>query len=396
MIAENMKPLVKNNSVIRQMFEEGDRLRAIYGADKVFDFSLGNPNVPAPAQVKEAIIDILEHENPVKVHGYMSNAGFPEVRQAIAESLNKRFNTDFGAHNILMTVGAGSALNVAFRILLNPGDEVITFAPYFVEYGNYVSNYGGKLSVVPANTETFQPDLESFKNMVNPNTKMVVINTPHNPTGVIYSEETIRKLTDILYDKQMEYGTEIFLLSDEPYRELVYDDVQVPYVTRYYANTLVAYSFSKTLSLPGERIGYLLIPDEAVDSSEMIAAAGIAIRVSGSVNAPSLIQLVVGRCLDLKADISYYKRNRDTLYGALKEYGFSCTEPQGAFYLWVKTPTADDKEFVAAAKSHNILVVPGSSFACPGYVRLAYCVSYETIKGSLPGFRELAHEFGLA
>jgi aspartate aminotransferase len=223
-----------------------------------------------------------------------------------------------------------------------------------------------------------------------------VINTPHNPTGVIYSEETIRKLTDILYDKQMEYGTEIFLLSDEPYRELVYDDVQVPYVTRYYANTLVAYSFSKTLSLPGERIGYLLIPDEAVDSSEMIAAAGIAIRVSGSVNAPSLIQLVVGRCLDLKADISYYKRNRDTLYGALKEYGFSCTEPQGAFYLWVKTPTADDKEFVAAAKSHNILVVPGSSFACPGYVRLAYCVSYETIKGSLPGFRELAHEFGLA
>ena len=293
----------------------------------------------------------------------------------------------------LTSAGAGSALNVAFRILLNPGDEVLTFAPYFVEYGNYVSNYGGKLSVVPANTENFQPDLEAFKKMVSPKTKMVVINTPHNPTGVIYTEETIRKLTDILYDKQMEFGTEIFLLSDEPYRELVYDDVEVPYVTRYYANTLVAYSFSKTLSLPGERIGYLLIPDEAVDSSEMIAAAGIAIRVSGSVNAPSLIQLVVGRCLDLKADISYYKRNRDTLYGALKEYGFSCTEPQGAFYLWVKTPTEDDKAFVAAAKSHNILVVPGSSFACPGYVRLAYCVSYETIKGSLPGFKELAREY---
>lgn len=393
MISEKMKPLVRNNSVIRQMFEEGDRLRAIYGADKVYDFSLGNPNVPAPEAVRKAIIDILNDEDSVKVHGYMSNAGFPEVREAIAESLNKRFGTTFSSRNILMTVGAGSALNVALKTILNPGEEVVTFAPYFVEYGNYVANYDGKLVVVPANTETFQPNLDQFEELIGDKTRAVIINSPHNPTGVIYSEETIKKLAEILNRKQQELGREIFLIADEPYRELVYDDSEVPYVTKYYANTMVGYSFSKSLSLPGERIGYLVIPDELEDSENVIAAASIAIRVSGSVNAPSLIQLVIARCLDEQTDVSYYKRNRDTLYQGLTECGFTCVEPQGAFYLWVKSPIADEKEFTAAAKRHNILVVPGSSFACPGYVRLAYCVSYETIKGSLPAFRELAKEY---
>lgn len=395
MIAEKMKPFVQNNSAIRMMFEEGNRLRAKYGADKVFDFSLGNPSVPAPDRVRQAIIDLVNEEEPTVLHGYMSNAGFEDVRATIAESLNRRFGTAFSAKNLIMTVGAASGLNVILKTLLNPGEEVIVFAPYFLEYGAYVKNYDGKLVEISPDTTTFQPNLEELEEKITANTKAVIVNTPHNPTGVVYSEETIKKLSAILEKKQEEFGSTIYLISDEPYRELAYDGVEVPYLTKFYKNTVVGYSYSKSLSLPGERIGYLVIPDELEDSETVIVAASIANRILGSVNAPSLMQKVIARCVDAEVDVAAYDKNRIALYEGLRECGFECIKPQGAFYLFVKSPVANEKEFCEAGKKYNILMVPGSSFACPGYVRLAYCVSYETIVNSLPEFKKLAEEFGL-
>lgn len=395
MISEKMKPLVQNNSAIRAMFEEGNRLAAIYGREQVFDFSLGNPNVPAPPEVKQAIIDILNEEESVFVHGYMSNAGFDDVRKTVADSLNRRFQTDFHKENIMMTVGAASGLNVILKTLLDPGHEVMTFAPYFVDYGSYVRNYDGQLVVVPANTKDFQPDLVTFESMITKKTRAVIINTPNNPTGVIYSHETLTALGQVLDRKQKELGTEIFLISDEPYRELAYDGAVVPYVTKYYANTVVVYSYSKSLSLPGERIGYLVIPDLAADSGELIGAAAIANRVLGCVNAPSLMQRVIMRCMDAKVDLEAYDKNRNLLYNSLRSFGFSCIKPAGAFYLFLKSPVADEKEFCEACKRHNLLVVPGSAFACPGYVRIAYCVSYGQIERSLSAFEAVAAEYGL-
>ena len=395
MISEKMKPYVKNNSAIRMMFEEGNRLRAKYGADKVFDFSLGNPSVPAPDSVREAIIELVNNTDPTVLHGYMSNAGFEDVRQTIAESLNRRFDTKFSAKNLIMTVGAASGLNVILKTVLNPGEEVIVFAPYFLEYGAYVRNYDGVLVEISPDTTTFQPNLAEFEQKITPKTKAVIVNTPHNPTGVVYSEETIRKLSAILEAKQKEFGTVIYLISDEPYRELAYDGVEVPYLTKYYDNTVVGYSYSKSLSLPGERIGYLVIPDEADGSEELISAATIANRTLGCVYAPSLIQKVVAKCVDARTDLAAYDKNRQALYNGLKECGFECIKPQGAFYLFVKSPVEDEKAFCEAGKKYNILMVPGSSFACPGYVRLAYCVSYDTIVNSLPEFKKLAAEYGL-
>lgn len=395
MISEKMKPYVKNNSAIRMMFEEGNRLRAKYGADKVFDFSLGNPSVPSPDSVREAIIELVNTTDPTVLHGYMSNAGFEDVRQTIAESLNRRFDTKFSAKNLIMTVGAASGLNVILKTILNPGEEVIVFAPYFLEYGAYVRNYDGVLVEISPDTTTFQPNLAEFEQKITPKTRAVIVNTPHNPTGVVYSEETIKKLSAILEAKQKEFGTVIYLISDEPYRELAYDGVEVPYLTKFYNNTVVGYSYSKSLSLPGERIGYLVIPDEADGSEELISAATIANRTLGCVNAPSLIQKVVAKCVDAKTDLAAYDKNRQALYNGLKECGFECIKPQGAFYLFVKSPVEDEKAFCEAGKKYNILMVPGSSFACPGYVRLAYCVSYETIVNSLPEFKKLAAEYGL-
>lgn len=395
MIAEKMLAMVQGSSAIRAMFEEGKRQAAIYGAENVFDFSLGNPNVPAPAEVKEAVTEILEKEDALMVHGYMSNSGYEDVREAIAQSLNQRFGTAFAHENILMTVGAAGGLNVILKTLLNPGDEVLTFAPYFGEYRSYVANFDGVLNAVPADTETFQPNLGKFVEMITPKTKAVIVNSPNNPTGVVYSEETIIKMAEIMRAKQQEFGTDIYLISDEPYRELVYDGAEVPYLTKYYENTIVGYSFSKSLSLPGERIGYLVIPAEAKDSELIIGAANVANRVLGYVNAPSLFQRVIAKCLDAQVNVEYYNRNREALYEGLKKAGFSCIKPQGAFYLFVKSPLEDEKAFCEAAKKYHLLLVPGSSFACPGYVRLAYCVSYETIVNSLPKFEELGREFGL-
>lgn len=393
MIADKMKAFVKNSSAIRAMFEEGKIMAAKYGAENVYDFSLGNPNVPAPVQVKEAIIEEAEKEDPIVLHGYMSNAGYEDVRQAVAESINKKFDTAFSAKNIIMTVGAAGGLNVILKTLLNPGDEVIAIAPYFGEYNSYVSNFDGKLVVVSPNTETFQPNLTELEEKLTARTKAVIVNSPNNPTGVIYSEETIQAMAEILRKKQKEFGTDIYLISDEPYRELAYDGAEVPYLTKYYENAIIGYSFSKSLSLPGERIGYLVIPDEAADSEDVISAAGTATRILGYVNAPSLMQKAVAKCLDAQADVPYYDRNREDLYNGLKEMGFECIKPQGAFYLFMKSPVADEKVFCEAAKKQHILIVPGSSFACPGYVRIAYCVAHETIINSMPGFKALAEEF---
>lgn len=393
MISEKMKGFVKNSSVIRAMFEEGKRLAGIHGADNVYDFSLGNPSVEPPVEVKQAIIDVLTEEDPNLVHGYMNNSGYEDVREKVASSINSKFQTSFNHENIIMTVGAAGGLNVILKSLINQGDEVISFAPFFGEYRNYVGNYDGELVVVPANTVDFQPNLDEFEKLITNKTKAVIVNTPNNPSGAVYSEETIIKMSEILEKKQKEYGNSIYIISDEPYRELVYDGLEVPYITKYYDNTIICYSYSKSLSLPGDRIGYLVIPDEVDGFQDLVSAANIATRILGFVNAPSLMQRAVARCLDIEVDIEVYNRNRELLYNSLISYGYECVKPQGAFYLFVKNFGEDDKAFAEAAKKYNILIVPGSSFGCPGYCRVAYCVDYEMIERSLPSFKKLAEEY---
>ena len=395
MIAKRMLKYVEGSSVTRAMFEEGKRLAALYGAENVFDFSLGNPSVEPPEAVKEAILMVLDEVHPGKVHGYMNNAGHEEVRDAIAKSLNRKFGTDFNEMNIIMTVGAAGGLNVILKTILDVGDEVIAFAPYFGEYNNYVANFDGTMVVVPPNIPSFQPDLERFAEKITARTKAVIVNTPNNPTGVVYSKETIRKMAGILEDKQKEFGTDIYLIADEPYRELAYDGVEVPYLTKYYNNTIVGYSYSKSLSLPGERIGYLVIPKEVDDFDNLVNAATIATRILGFVNAPSLQQLVVAECLDETTDIAAYDANRKLLYHKLTELGFECTKPEGAFYMWVKALGDDDSAFVAKAKEFNLLLVPGSAFMCPGYVRIAYCVEEGMLKRSFGAFEKLAQNYGI-
>lgn len=392
MISDKMKNLVKNNSVIREMFEEGKRLSKIYGKENVYDFSLGNPNFPAPKEVNDAIINIVKNEESTFLHGYMSNGGYEDVREKIADSINKKYETKFSCKNIVMTVGAASGLNIVLKSIINPNDEVIVFAPYFSEYNNYIQNYDGIVNVVSPNFENFEPNLKEFEEKITEKTKAVIINTPNNPTGVVYSEKTIIELANIMKKKEKQYNHEIYLISDEPYRELVYDNIEVPYVTKYYDNTMIVYSYSKSLSLPGERIGYVVIPDELNDSKEMIDAVTIANRIIGCVNAPSLIQRVIPYCLNLTVDIENYKRNRDLLYEIVTKNNFECIKPQGAFYLFVKSPIEDEKEFCNIAKKYNLLFVPASSFGCPGYVRIAYCVSYDMIKKSENAFKDLSNE----
>lgn len=389
MIAKNMVDYVKGSSVIRAMFEEGKKLAEKYGAENVYDFSLGNPSVEPPNQVREAMIDILQNESQNLVHGYMSNSGYEDVRDTIAESLNKKFGTSFNRKNILMTVGAAGGLNVILKTLIDPEDEVVTFSPFFGEYRNYVANYSGKLVIVPP-TEDFIPDAGLLSAAITPKTKAVIINNPNNPTGVVYSEEVIISLMDVLRKKQEEYKTSIYLIADEPYRELAYDGVEVPYLTKYYDNTIVGYSYSKSLSLPGERIGYLVMPDELDDFENIVQAASVANRILGFVNAPSLVQRAVARCVDAEVDVEAYNYNRELLYSNLHEMGYECIKPQGAFYMFVKAFGGDDKAFCEKAKEYNLLLVPGSTFGGPGYVRIAYCVDPDMIKRSLPAFKKLA------
>lgn len=393
MISDKMVGLVKNSSIIRAMFEEGKKLADVHGEENVFDFSIGNPSVEPPIEVKEAIIDILTNESPNLVHGYMNNSGYEDVRSTVAKHINKTQGTEFSQENIIMTVGAAGGLNVIFKALLNAEDEVIVFAPYFGEYRSYVGNYDGKLIEVSPNTIDFQPNLEEFESKITPRTKAVIVNTPNNPTGVVYSEETIKKLANILTNKQKEFHTSIYLISDEPYRELVYDGIEVPYLTKYYKNTIVGYSYSKSLSLPGERIGYLVIPNEIDDYEDVVGAANVANRILGYVNAPSLMQRVIAKCIDAKVDVEVYNRNREVLYTNLTKYGYHCIKPQGTFYLFIEAFGGDDIAFANAAKKYNILIVPGTSFGCPGFCRIAYCVDYNKVVGALPGFEKLAQEW---
>lgn len=390
MISNKMVSLVSNSSIIRAMFEEGKRLSAIYGEDKVYDFSLGNPSVEPPAEIKSAIVNILQTQSPNSIHGYMNNSGYEEVRHQIAASINKKFSTQFTEENLVMTVGAASGLNIILKTLLNPGDEVIVFAPYFGEYNNYISNFDGQVVVVPADTVTFEPNLELFKSKITSKTKAVIINTPNNPTGVVYSDTVLKNLSEILTKKQQQFNTSIYLISDEPYREIVYNQVEVPYLTKYYNNTFVVYSFSKSLSLPGERIGYVVASSQMDDFDIIVQSLNVANRILGYVNAPSLFQKVVAKCIDAEVDISVYEKNKTLLYDHLIKFGYQCVKPDGTFYLFPKAFIADDKAFAQEAKKFNLLIVPGSAFSCAGHFRIAYCVDYKKIEDSLESFEKLA------
>jgi len=395
MLSRKIRAALEGSSAIRAMFVEGKELAAKVGAENVFDFSLGNPATPAPEKVNQVIKDLLDETDPLTLHGYMSNSGYEDVREAIADNLNGRFGTNFTWKNIVMTVGAAGGLNIVFKAVLDPGDEVIVFAPFFGEYRSYAANFDASVVAVKPDYETFQPDMEAFEAAFTEKTKAVLINTPNNPTGVIYSDETMRKLAGILEKKEKEYKKEIYLISDEPYRELVYDGAEENFITKYYKNTIVGYSFSKSLSLPGERIGYIAVPDEASGSQELLAGIEVANRTLGFVNAPSLMQKAVAGCIGEKTNLEFYDKNRKDLYEGLKKLGFTCIKPQGAFYIWVKSPVEDEAEFVAAAKKYNLILVKGSAFGCGGYVRLAYCIPNEKILRSLNAFAKLAEEYGL-
>lgn len=390
-----MEALVAGSSTIRKLFEEGLQLAAEVGAENVYDFSLGNPASPVPAKVTESIKDILAENPDSYVHGYMKNAGFDEVRANAAANLNKRFDMGYDAGDIVMTVGAAGAMNCIFRALIETDDEVIAFAPYFGEYRNYAANYGGKLVVVPPDMDNFDLNIYELDALINPKTKCIIINNPNNPSGRIFPEETIKQLGAIIEKAEKRIGHPIYVLADEPYRELVYDNEVVPYIPSIIKNSIYIYSFSKTLSLPGERIGYMALSKKMDCYDEMINAMAVANRCLGYVNAPSLFQLVVSRCLDEGVDLDFYDRNRKLLYDKLTSLGFKVVKPQGAFYLLVKAPMEDEEEFVSLAKKHHIILVSTKSFGCPGYIRMAYCVDYEMIKRSIPAFEALAKECGL-
>lgn len=395
MVSKQILEDIANSSAIRAMFVEGKALEEQVGAKHVYDFSLGNPCTPVPDAYTRALLEIIAEEDSLSLHGYMDNTGFPEVRQAVAESLNGRFGTEFDAGNIIMTVGAAGAINVILKVLFDPGDELIVFAPYFTEYRNYCGNWRGVLSVVSPDYETFLPDFADFERKISPKTKAVMINNPVNPSGVVYSEQTIEKIAALLEAKQQEYGHEIYMISDEPYRELVYDGKTTPFLTKYYRNTFVTYSFSKSLSIPGDRIGYLVVPNEMADFETVFAGLAIANRITGFINAPALMQKAVARCLEERTDVEFYDKNRRFIYQALTRLGFSCVKPEGTFYLFVKSPEPEEQKFIEAAKKHHIILVNGTTFACPGYVRLAYCVPFERLERSLPAFEALAQEYGL-
>ncbi len=395
MVSEKMYTLGTKKSTIRTIFEYGRKRAAEVGEENIYDFSLGNPNVPAPEAVKTAIIDILNTVDSCNLHGYTVAPGDPESREIIARSINRRFDTDFTGKNLFMTSGAAAAITICFKALHEDGanDEFMTFAPYFPEYGCFVESVGSKLSVVPANIENFQIRFDEFEKMLSPKTKAVIVNSPNNPSGVVYSEETIKKLAEILTAKEKEYGHPIFIISDEPYRELVYGGLTVPYIPKYYQNTLVCYSWSKSLSLPGERIGYIVVPDQVADFGRIYGAIAGAARVLTHVNASSLFQRVAARCVDEPSNIAAYERNGKLLYEGLIAAGFQCLKPQGAFYLFPKALEEDDRAFCEKAQKYDLLLVPGSDFGCPGYFRAAYCIKEDTIRRSLAAFQKLAEEY---
>ena len=381
-------------SVIRETFEYGNRRAKEIGRENVFDFSLGNPSVPAPDSVHAVMRDLMDHTDSVLLHGYTSAVGAEPTRKAIADDINKRFDAGISPSNIYMTCGAAASLTVTLHAILLPGDTCMTFAPFFPEYRVFTEATGAKLTVVPADTEKFQMNLPAFESLITPETKAVIINTPNNPTGVIYTEENLRAFCGILRKKEAEYGHPIYLIADEPYRELVYDDsAVVPYLTNLYDNTFVCYSFSKSLSLPGERIGYIVVSPKMQDSALVYAAVCGSGRALGFVCAPSTAQRVVAANLGCTADLSVYRRNRDLLYGNLTKFGYHCIYPDGAFYLWIQALEEDANAFCMKAREYELLLVPSDSFGCKGYVRLAYCVTTEMIERSLPAFEALANAY---
>lgn len=389
-VAEDMYRLGSQRSVIRDLFEYGKKLAAEIGAENVYDFSLGNPTVPAPDCVNETIRRLTQTLDGITLHGYTSAQGDEEARQAVADYLNKTHGTHFNADDFYMAMGAAAALSLCFRALtVDSSDEFIAIAPFFPEYRVFVEAAGAKLVVVPADTQNFQIDFDELEKRISKHTKGIIINSPNNPSGAVYSEDTIKRLADLLCRKEEEFHKDIFILADEPYREIVYDGAKVPFVTKYYKNTLVCYSFSKSLSLPGERIGYVLVPKEVTDSRAVYAAIAGAGRSLGYVCAPSLFQKVLVSCIGQTGDIKEYKKNRNLLYEGLTKIGYECFKPQGAFYLFVKSPSADSEAFCELAKEEHLLLVPADGFGCPGYVRISYCVETDMIERSFAAFERL-------
>lgn len=394
-LSQRMVDLGTARSEIREAYAFAQARAAEVGAEKVDDFSIGNPSVPAPATVAEAVHQLVDTVDPVKLHGYTPAQGDAAVRQALADDLNRRYGTDYPADSFYLTAGAAGALSCVLAALGCPGDEFLTFAPYFPEYKVFVESAGGTLTVVPANIEDFQIDFAAFAAALTPAVKGVIINSPNNPTGVVYSEETIRRLAETLTEKSKEYGHPIWLISDEPYREIVYQAQPLPWVPSWYTNTLVCYSYSKSLSLPGQRIGYVLVPPQVQEAGLVYAAVCGAGRALGYVCAPSLFQLVAAQCAGQTADMAIYRRNRDLLLDALREMGYTCAQPDGAFYLFPRTPEPDAAAFCQRARKYDLILVSGDSFGCPGHVRISYCVPTEQIQRALPKFRALAKEYGL-
>ena len=393
MISKKMYELGSKKSTIRTIFEYGRERAKVVGAENVYDFSLGNPNVPTPKFITDTLIDILQNEDPCSIHGYTVAPGDPECRELLAKSINKRFETSFTGKNLFMTAGAAASITICFKALAEENDEFITFAPFFPEYKCFVESTGAQLKVVPAKVDDFQINFPEFEKIINKNTKGIIVNSPNNPSGAVYSEETIIRLTEILKEKEKEYGHSIFLIADEPYREVAYNNVVIPYLPKYYDNTLVCFSYSKSFSLPGERIGYIVIPDEIAEFNMVYAAIAGAARVLTHVNAPVLFQKAVAKCADMPSDISIYEENRELLYNGLIEAGFECVKPDGAFYLFPKALEEDEIAFCERAKKYDLLLVPGGDFGCPGYFRASYCISTETIKKSLHLFKKLADEY---
>ncbi len=391
MISQSMLELGTKASVIREIFEYGNRRRAEIGAENVYDFSLGNPSIPAPSEVTEAMKELLTLD-PVALHGYTSAPGAPSVRAAIAQSITERFGVEAQMGNIYMTCGAAASLTISLKALCNAGDEVVVLAPFFPEYRVFVENADARLVVAPPRAD-MGPDIEKIGQLITDKTKAIIINSPNNPTGAVISEKDMAALCEMLREKQRMYQSDIYIIADEPYRELVYGDTVVPYIPAYYDNTLVCYSYSKSLSLPGERIGYIFVSPRIKESGAVFAAVCGAGRSLGFVCAPSMMQLVIEKCLNAKADISAYQQNRDLLYNALVAYGYEVIEPQGAFYLFVKSPEADASAFCEKAKKYELLLVPGDSFGGAGYVRISYCVAKSTIENSLPAFEKLIKEY---
>ena len=388
--SEKMYELGSKRSAIRELFEYGKKQAAMIGAENVFDFSLGNPTVPSPDIVNETLKEIMDNNDSITVHGYTSAQGDYETRDAIAKYLNNTYATSFNADNFYMTMGAAASLSLCFKALTTSGDdEFITIAPFFPEYNVFVQSAGAKLTVVSPDTDDFQINFKELEEKINKHTKGVIINSPNNPSGAVYSEDTIIKLADLLKKKSEEYNTNIFIISDEPYREIVYDGIEVPYVTKYYDNTLVCYSYSKSLSLPGERIGFVIVPDEAYENKQLYAAICGAGRALGYVCAPSIFQKMLVKCVGQTGDINIYKKNRDILYDGLTKLGYECYRPDGAFYMFVKALEDDADAFCEKAKQENILIVSANGFGCPGYVRIAYCVDEDMIKRSFKAFERL-------